>query len=243
VQDFHVVFADNRLSIDKLALQRAGQTVSVQGSAATDGPLDLTLQVKQLSLAEFKPLLAEGPPVNGVLSADVRVQGTTANPDVTASVTTDALTVAGQTYAGLTVEGVLQNKRLQVDVALRQDATHTLTVNGVAPVNLPGAADSSAPTVGEVDLRVRSDGLSLAFLELLSKDIQEVKGKATVDLAVRGPVTVLAASGPGGTARSEVRGYQCHSTVVAEPAHATPVRRALGRGTGVRSRDRHPTGL
>jgi translocation and assembly module TamB len=190
-QDTHVVFTQGKLSIDKLALQHAGQSLRVSGTAAQHGPLDLTVQVDQFSLEEVNAFLTDPLPASTIVNADVRIQGTTQQPDATATITTGELKVAGQSYAGLEVKSALRNERLGLNLLLRQDEQHTLRVDGGVPVSLR----SGTPVLGDVDLRIQSDGLSLAFVELLNRDIQEVKGALTVDVAVRGPVAQLTPSG------------------------------------------------
>jgi translocation and assembly module TamB len=194
-QQPHLVLRDGALSIENFSLQRAEQIVSVTGMLAQQGPLDLQVQVNRFSLEELRPLLRDGPEVSGRVTAEVRVQGTAASPDVTANITTGTLTVAGQSYAGLTAQGTYRSERLDLNLLLRQDATHTLSVEGELPLTLGGAGGSSSPVLGEANLRVRSEGLSLAFLGLLSKDVQDVQGTVSMDVNLRGPVHNLIPSG------------------------------------------------
>jgi translocation and assembly module TamB len=143
--------------------------------------------------------------VSGRVNVDLRVQGTATNPDVTANITTGALTVAGQSYAGLSAQSSYRQERLDLDVLLRQDQSHTLSVEGGLPITLRGAGNTPSPVLGEANLRVRSAGLSLAFLNLLSKQIQDVQGTVSMDVRLRGPVDALVPSGPVQIQRGQVR--------------------------------------
>jgi len=204
-QQPHLVFRDGTLSIENFSLWRAEQIVSASGTLAQQGPLNLQVQVSRFSLEELRPFLGDEPAVSGRVNIDLRVQGTATNPDVTANITTGALTVAGQSYAGLSAQSSYRQERLDLDLLLRQDDTHTLNVEGGLPIALRGAGNAPSPVLGEANLRVRSAGLSLAFLSLLSSQIQGVQGTASMDVRLRGPIDALVPSGPVQIQQGQVR--------------------------------------
>ena len=203
-QQPQLVLRDDALSIENFSLQRAEQTVSVSGILAQQGPLNLQVQVNRFALEELRPFLGDEPEVSGRINADLQVQGTAASPDMTANLTTGALTVAGQSYAGLSAQSTYRQERLDFNLLLRQDTTHTLSVEGGLPIAL-GGGNIPSPVLGEANLRVRSAGLSLAFLSLLSKQVQDVQGTASMDVRLRGPVNALAPAGPVRIQQGQVR--------------------------------------
>jgi autotransporter translocation and assembly factor TamB len=140
-------------------------------------------------------MLGEGPEISGRVNAQVQVQGTATNPEMTASLTTGALTLAGQSYAGLSAWSSYRSEHLNLNLLLRQDETHTLSVEGGMPITLKGGDGTPGAVLGKADLRLRSEGLSLAFLGLLHKQIQEVQGTASMDVNLSGPLDALAPSG------------------------------------------------
>jgi translocation and assembly module TamB len=93
----------------------------------------------------------------------------------------------------LSAQSSYRGEQLAVDLLLRQDDAHSLHVDGGLPISLsPG----KSPVLGEVNLRAHSDGLSLAFLELLSREVKEVRGAVSMDVALNGPIQALSLSGP-----------------------------------------------
>lgn len=192
-----LVMQGDALTIDDFRLQRANQTISIQGVIALQAgkKQDLRVRIDGLTLAELHPLVGESPEVSGQVAADARVQGTAAAPIIEVNINTDKLAVAGQTYADLTAHATYRQDRLDLNLLLRQDATHTLTVEGGVPVSLGWAGEGSAPVLGEANLRAHSDGLSLGFLGLLSKEVRDVQGTLSMDVRVRGPANALAPSG------------------------------------------------
>ena len=63
-----------------------------------------------------------------------------------------------------------------------------------APIALQGGK-TGGPVFGNVDGRIHSDGLSLAFLEPLSREIRDVRGVVDMDVSLHGAVNALVPSG------------------------------------------------
>lgn len=212
-QPAQLVLKGETLTVENFSLQRADQSISASGVLGQQGPLNFQLQVNRFSLEELRPFIGEMAKVGGRVDADVRVQGTAASPDLTANISTGALTVVGQSYAGLAAQGVYRQERLDLNVSFRQDEAHSLSISGGMPVMLKGADEGSfSPVLGEADLRVRSQGLSLAVLNLVSKQIQDVQGTLTMDVELRGPVQSLTPSGPVRIQQGQVRVKQLGQT-------------------------------
>ncbi|MGH7831527.1 MAG: translocation/assembly module TamB domain-containing protein, partial [Candidatus Binatia bacterium] len=132
-----------------------------------------------------------------------------------------------------------RRERLRLDLLLRQDADHVLLLQGGLPLYL-GWADGKPPAVlGEADLRLKSDGLSPAFLGVFTDEVENIKGTIIMDLRLRGPVWALVPQGElqlrqgQGQAKSLglfVRGVELQARVTREKLHVT---RLLARsGTG-----------
>lgn len=182
-------------TLQDFSFERAGQTIRASGIFDLQGQLQGQLRIDRLALEEIRAFLSDVPELKGRVNVEAKIQGTMTSPDVTASVFTGPLTVAGQTYAGLSSHGAYQKGQLSFALLLKQDDTHTLQVDGGLPVVLPQQGHASSVVLGDADIRVHSDGLSLAFLELLNRDIKEVQGAVTMDVALKGPLHALASSG------------------------------------------------
>src|SRR5581483_10345422 len=138
--------------------------LSVNGMLSARDAQDLQIQLTRLPLAEVRTLVGSGPDVTGELSATMGVQGTAAQPRVNAEVTTSALNIANQGYAGLTARAAYQEPRVQLSALLRQDNVHSLSVEGGVQLALSWVGAKLQSTLGEADVRLYSQGLSLAFL-------------------------------------------------------------------------------
>ena len=204
-QPARLLLQDQTLRIERLQLQRGAHALSIDGTLALRGTQDLQVRITRLPLAEVQMLVGTGPPVDGDLSATMRVHGTAAQPLINAEVTTSELHIAKQDYAGLTAQVTYQEPQLQLSARLRQDDVHALSIEGGIPLALSWA-DAKVQTVfGEIDLRLFSQGLSLAFLNQWSSDVQDVQGILQADARVRGPLAAPALSGSAQLQNGQVR--------------------------------------
>jgi autotransporter translocation and assembly factor TamB len=183
--------------IDKLILRNQSQTLSVSGRFSPSGAQALDANVDRLSLAALKSFLATAPDITGNLSAQVQVRGTAAAPAIDAKAEISDSKIAGQSYRGMRASSRYQNQNIALDVIVEQDSTHNLEVRGKIPLALSWDRGWSAQPLAGMDLRARSDGLSLAFLNALKPAaVQNINGEISLDVALRG---TLADPEPRGT--------------------------------------------
>jgi autotransporter translocation and assembly factor TamB len=194
-QPARAVIQDQTVRVERLQLRRGVHALEVNGAIGANGPQDMQLQVTRLPLSEVRTLVGTGPDVNGELSATLLVQGTAAQPHLNADVTTSALRIANQEYAGFNARVVYQDPRLQLSAQLRQDAAHSLSIEGHMPLALSWAQAKWHSGFGEVDARLYSQGLSLAFLNQWTTDVKDVQGTLQADARVQGPLSALTLSG------------------------------------------------
>ena len=204
-QPARVLIQDQTVHVDHLQLQRGAHAINVNGVLAPRGAQDFHVEITRLPLAEIQTLVGTGPEVGGALSATVSVGGSADQPRINAEVTTSELTFAKQTYAGLTATARYEGPQLQVSAALRQDSVHTLSVDGSIPLALSWADAKMKSVFGEADMRVYSQGLSLAFLNQWNANVQDVQGTLQADARVRGQLSALALSGAAQLRDGQVR--------------------------------------
>jgi hypothetical protein len=182
-------------TIETLRLQHAQQEVSVAGTIAQEGAQDLRVQASRLALEDLHAFIGAGPQVSGAVSGAVQVRGTAAQPEIQAMLDTSPIMIAGQSYAGVTARGSYQQQRASVNVRVRQDSTHELVIDGSMPLQLQWSRTATAITPGDANIRLSSTGLSLALLNVLSTNVQNIQGTVSMDVQLRGPIANLAPSG------------------------------------------------
>ncbi len=189
-QPAQIGYAQNTVTVEKLLIASRDQQIVLDGSVSLAEKQDLRLQIDQFALTTLRPLLPQTPAVEGILSVQVHLTGTAAAPSVVGSAELDNLRIAGQEYERLSTAVTYKEKQAGLQLTFQQDATHALNATGDLPLAVSWAGGWNAQVLGDIDARVRSSGLSLAFLNALSgESVQDVAGELSLDVAVDGPVS------------------------------------------------------
>ncbi|MBI4529102.1 MAG: translocation/assembly module TamB domain-containing protein [Deltaproteobacteria bacterium] len=178
---------DEDFVFEGLSLQNRNQRLAVEGRFSLKGRQSLTLDVTGLPLDGLHGFIPEKPKLTGILSARARVSGTAAAPEIAATAELIDGTIAGQSYAGLTAIAGYKEKTANLKAVLRQDSAHTLSLIGRVPVAISWLDGWQTRVTGNMDVRVQSSGLSVAFLNAFAaKPIEELAGEVALDLSARG---------------------------------------------------------
>ncbi len=181
------------ITFDRFVLAKhdePAQQFVLQGRLATTGPQKMRFQLRDVSLEELVDLLPSQPPIRGTVSADIQIAGTAEVPVVAGSVSVNDLHLAGQTHAGLSATVRYQDQKTALGVIFRQDEHHTLHANASLPVSLSWAGGFQIGVLGDLNCSIRSDGLSLVFLNAFSgKALDDIAGTLQLDLQAGGPPT------------------------------------------------------
>ena len=176
--------------IDGLVLRNRAQQVALNGRFATSGNQDLAVSVEGFPIGSISALMKKPLPMAGTLTLRAHVTGTAAAPEIVASANLTDSSIGGQSYGG--VIGAVNYKARVADLKLtvRQDADHVLTAAGTVPVILRWNPQWQAEAAGDMNVRVQSDGLNIAFLNAFSGEAaQNIAGIIALDVTARGPMT------------------------------------------------------
>jgi autotransporter translocation and assembly factor TamB len=191
-----IVARGGGVEIDRLSIAQGDRRIWVAGNVATQGPQSLALAIERFPIANLRPFLGENLPLDGAIVTKLEVGGTAAAPTIAARAEIADLMVQKQRYDGFAAALQAVPGATTLEATFRQDATHSLVVNGRLPVQLRWDGAFRSDFTGEVDLRARSPGLSLAFLNLAGeKLVRDAAGDLVVDVAVRGPFDAPVPSG------------------------------------------------
>jgi translocation and assembly module TamB len=128
--------------------------------------------------------------MTGTLMLRAQVTGTAAAPEITASANLTNGSIGGQSYGGVIGDITYRSRSADIKLTVRQDADHVLTANGTIPLILRWSPQWQAEATGDMNLRVQSNGLSIAFLNAFSGDAaQSIAGIIVLDVTGQGPMT------------------------------------------------------
>ena len=189
-QPVQIVQNTEGIVIERFLLANGDQQMLLEGSLSPTGTQDLRVQIDRFTLAALQPLLSQHPEVSGMLSARVQVGGTAARPSLDGTAHLTGLRVAGQDYKDLFTAVVYKETKATLELTFRQDAAHALSASGSLPLAMSWAEGWKTQVLGDVDFRVHSSGLSLAFLNAFSgKAVQGVAGELSLDFSLQGPAS------------------------------------------------------
>ncbi len=183
-------------NIQKLTLRNGAKAAALDGQIAMTGAQGLNLTVDRFPLEALAAFLPKQPAMNGLLALRAQVGGTAAAPEIAGTINLTDAKIGGQSYAGLVADLSYRQRQANLNLTVRQDATHTLTAIGKLPLSLSWDQGWRSDVTGDMDLRAKSAGLSLAFLNAYAaKTVSDVAGEISLDLTARGRPAAPALSG------------------------------------------------
>jgi len=187
---------DQDFLVDRLLMRNNGRELFLGGQFSLTGNQALRLNVEKLPLEAMRAFFPEAPDITGVLSAQVQLAGSAAVPQVVAALRLENSKIAGNSYAGLVASGSYRDQKAEVKATVQQDQLHALNATATLPMTVSWNNGWRAEAGSNIDARIQSSGLSLAFLNAFTgKAIQGIGGEVEMDLQVRGSLSQPVASG------------------------------------------------
>ncbi len=190
-----VTVADG-IAVDELALTAGAQRITLSGHAGASGAADATLRASGIGVAALCGLMAKGPRCGGTLTADARLTGTAAAPQLTATAAIDQLRIDDAVYGPLTARAQYAARALAVQGRLSYAQAGDLDVEGTVPIDLAWSGERHDLSSAPVSLALRTQGLDLAFLRAVAPTVvRRSDGRLTANLRLRGAWNDLRAEG------------------------------------------------
>jgi translocation and assembly module TamB len=192
-----VTFSDG-VAVDRLRLGLRQAVLDVSGRVGS--ALDVTASLRNLP-ADIGTVLSPSYAADGVIEADARITGTTAQPAGKVSLKATGLrarTGPGRAAppANITATAVLEGTTANIDARLAAGSSH-LAVTGRAPLSANGTLGLRAN--GLIDLAVADP--------ILTASGRRVQGKVTLDLTISGTTKAPAVAGTAQLADGDVQDF------------------------------------
>lgn len=161
----------------------------LDGHLPGEGEGELNVTLSGLDLRDVYALLQrDTSQVAGTLVMDLRVAGTAANPLIRG---TGSLTgpVFGTSRAPLTRIALnYQRQRLDANLTLWRTGMALMDVGATLPLDLSwsGQRRGSRQLPGQLAIRARADSMNLTVVEAFTRNLRQVRGLLTADVAVQG---------------------------------------------------------
>jgi translocation and assembly module TamB len=182
--------------VDRFSMRNNTSQLLLDGRFSLAGSQALRLDIEGFPIESARAFFPDTPDVTGILAAQLQLGGTAAAPEIQATAKLDNSKIAGYSYGGVSAVGSYRNQKADLNATLRQDELHQLSANASVPMTLAWSSGWRAEVSDNLEARIQSAGLSLAFLNAFSgKAVQGIGGEVEVDLQVRGSLKQPLASG------------------------------------------------
>ena len=189
-----IEYGANRVQVNDLRLINGDQSLAVSGTFALGATPQLggvTVNAKNVDLAQLDKLSMQNRGVSGRLNADATLSGNAKAPDVRGHVDVENGGFQSFKYQSLVADGTFGNNRIGIDAKLTQAPGVELTAKGTVPM---AALTAKAPAGGHVepaagegiDLHVQSTKIGLGIVQGFTNQVTNVTGTVQADVTVNG---------------------------------------------------------
>lgn len=174
------------IDVRDLALVSATGRIEAGGSIGTSGPVDFSVNVTGVDLAEVAKAVPEGLGIAGTLEVEVDLSGRTRQPSLEARFEVRDGEILGASFSRFVGTGSYGDGAVTVDVVMSRADRDLFRLQGTFPldVTLPRFA-VDLPERG-MELEFRGDSIPLSLLGLASDEIQEPGGWGEAEILIRG---------------------------------------------------------
>ncbi|HET9915964.1 MAG TPA: translocation/assembly module TamB domain-containing protein, partial [Candidatus Binatia bacterium] len=173
--------------VERFTLRNQERQATLDGQVSLRGTQALNLTADRVPLESLAAFLPEQAKMTGLISLHAKVGGSAAAPLIGAVLKLTDSTLGGQKYQGLVAEVNYRERQADVNLTLQQDSNHSLNATGKLPLLLSWQDGWRSEVTGALDLRIKSAGLSLAFLNAYAaKAVRDIGGDVSLDVTARG---------------------------------------------------------
>jgi len=175
------------LTIENFRVRNQDRQVTLDGNISLSDAQAVNLTVDRFPLESLAPFLPKQPKITGLVALQAKIGGTAAAPQIKGELRLTDSTIGGQKYDGLVADASYGERQATINVSVRQDRGHSLNATGKLPLHLSWHDGWRSEVAGALDLRVQSNGLSVAFLNAYAaKTVSGIGGEVTLDVTARG---------------------------------------------------------
>jgi autotransporter translocation and assembly factor TamB len=187
-----IQYRPGQVTLKDISLVRNDQALDVNGTVslgAAQPTGSLVVRARNVDLAEAERLLLIKRGLQGRLTADATITGSTTAPIVDGHVEVRGGAFQNYKYESLVADVDYAGKRVTLDANLQQAPGVSITARGVAPTSLfeRTKGEHVVPTAEDaIDLRVQSSSLDLGVVQGFTTAITNVSGGLQADIRVTG---------------------------------------------------------
>jgi len=201
--NMQITFADKILSLKNINLYRGDAFIKANGTLATVGKQDLSIEVSKFKGYDLSFNLFGMSP-NNIIDNDIsltsHISGTFEKPEMNLNLLVDKVTYQKNTFGSLKAQLDYKNQQLNARINFGKEKGDSLitklAVNGSLPIDLAfGAVEKRLPNDKPLHLTVDSKNFDLATFGDALPFVNELSGVLNADVKINGTYEKLAPEG------------------------------------------------
>jgi autotransporter translocation and assembly factor TamB len=178
--------SQERLIVKSFNLFYGNNSILCDANVGFNGDMNAALDLRNINLTDISQILGLKPPIEGIVSGDINLRGTTEEPNIRASLNAANLRSMEFRSDKTTLNLSYLNKKLNLDLNATENGRQILLTSGRADMDLNFKKIGENLKDATFDFTIRSPGIDLSPLAHLNKEIKEIHGKIVVDLRASG---------------------------------------------------------
>ncbi|HJR64499.1 MAG TPA: translocation/assembly module TamB domain-containing protein [Gemmatimonadaceae bacterium] len=175
------------VAVDSLRLHsEVGSAVTVRGTLPEEGPVNLSVTLDSLPLADIGAITQTRRPLDGRMSLDLGILGTRADPSMRLAARVNDASYGSVRFPYFTAQANYGDRRLDAHVQVFRNDEPALEFAGTLPVNLTLVPVERRLESDSLAGRIRADSVDLALLETMTTQLRGVTGKMSTDILIAG---------------------------------------------------------
>jgi translocation and assembly module TamB len=186
--DILITVAPKKIIVDEFNIHYNDSSVVANALLDINGAINADLNVSNLNLNEISGLLQLEPPLRGMASANISMNGTAEVPVIKANINTQNLAYSKFESDDTNLSINYLDKKLELKFDIVKDNRAIFSANGA--INTDLNLKNIVPNVkkGTLSLQISSSGVDLSPLSGLIEEIKQISGTLVADLSVTGSV-------------------------------------------------------
>lgn len=198
-EEMQIGFADKILSLKNINLYRGEAFIKAEGTLATEGKQDLSIQLSKFKGYDISYNLLGMKPesiIDNDISVSSKITGTFENPIIDLKVDVDSVTYHKNTFGSLKALFAYKEKNLQAKINFGEDAKDSLVTKLSVDASLPldlafGAVAKRLPDDKPLSLTIDTKNFNLATFGNAFPYVNELGGTLNADIKIDGTYAEL----------------------------------------------------
>lgn len=185
-QPIEVTIYEDKINMPAFNLYHKENYIAGEGDVYFDDRIDISIQLKQISLLDISELLNIGVPVKGLVSGDITIGTSLEYPNINANLVSKNIEYMNFQSDEMKLHLLFTKNELNFDLIAIDDSKEVLSAKGNAGFDL------SLPSIEEIihnatyQADIKSNGVDISPIATINESLKSLEGKLMIDVTASG---------------------------------------------------------